>query len=67
MKANFVKELPSMLLIGLVFVISSIVSLMGGIPLSRITSNFNYSVIVILITMELFTNLVVETGIMRVS
>lgn len=57
MKANFVKELPSMLLIGLVFVISSIVSLMGGIPLGRITSNFNYSVIVILITMELFTNL----------
>lgn len=65
MKANFVKELPSMLLIGLVFVISSIVSLVGGIPLSSITSNFNYSVIVILITMELFTNLVVETGIMQ--
>lgn len=65
MKANFVKELPSMLLIGLVFVISSIVSLVGGIPLGSITSNFNYSVIVILITMELFTNLVVETGIMQ--
>ncbi len=65
MKTNFAKELPAMLLIGLIFVIASIASLIGGIPLSNITSSFNYSVIVILITMELFTNLVVETGVMQ--
>lgn len=65
MKANFSKAFPSMLLIGVIFLIASIASLVGGIPLSDITSNFNYSVIVILITMELFTNLVVETGVMQ--
>lgn len=65
MKANFSKAFPSMLLIGVIFLIATIASLVGGIPLSDITSNFNYSVIVILITMELFTNLVVETGIMQ--
>lgn len=65
MKVNFSKAFPSMLLIGLIFLIASVASLIGGIPLSDITAHFNYSVIVILITMELFTNLVVETGVMQ--
>lgn len=64
-KENIKKSLPGMLLIAAIFFASAIVSLFLGIPISKITGNFNYSVIVILITMELFTNLVVETGIMQ--
>ena len=66
LKYNIKKSLPSMLLIATVFVISTFASLIMGIPVSEITGNFNYSVIVILIIMELFTNLIVETGIMQV-
>lgn len=65
LKHNIKKSLPSMLLIAAVFVISTFASLIMGIPVSEITGNFNYSVIVILIVMELFTNLIVETGIMQ--
>ncbi len=65
LKHNIKKSLPSMLLIAAVFVISTIASLVMKIPVSEITGNFNYSVIVILIIMELFTNLIVETGIMQ--
>ena len=64
-KQNIKKSLPSMLLIALVFVLSTIASLVIGIPISEITGKFNYSVIVILIVMELFTNWIVETGIMQ--
>lgn len=64
-KHNIKKTLPSMLLIAAVFVISTVASLLLKIPVSEITKNFNYSVIVILIVMELFTNLIVETGIMQ--
>lgn len=66
LKHNIKKSLPSMLLIAAVFVISTLTSLIMRIPVSEITGNFNYSVIVILIVMELFTNLIVETGIMQV-
>lgn len=65
LKYNIKKSLPSMLLIAAVFVISTIASLVMKIPVSEITGNFNYSVIVILIVMELFTCLIVETGIMQ--
>ena len=65
LKDNIKKSLPSMILIAVVFVFSTIVSLIMKIPVSEITDNFNYSVIVILIVMELFTNLIVETGIMQ--
>ena len=64
-KENIKKSLPGVLLIAIVFFASAIISLCLRIPVSTITGNFNYSVIVILITMELFTNLVVETGVMQ--
>lgn len=65
LKHNIKKSLPSMLLIAVVFVMSTVASLLMNIPVSEITRNFNFSVIVILIVMELFTNLIVETGIMQ--
>lgn len=54
-----------MLLIAVIFTLSTAVSLALGIPVVKIMSQFNYSVIIIFIVMELFTNLVVETGIMQ--
>jgi Na+/H+ antiporter NhaD/arsenite permease-like protein len=37
-----------------------------NLPIADIMKNFQYNVLVILISMELFTNLIVETGIMQV-
>lgn len=65
LKQNFGKAFPSMMLIFVIFAVSMATSLFLGIPLSRITADFNYSVLVILIVMELFTNLVAETGVMQ--
>ena len=65
MKTNVMKNLPSMLLIAFIFTLSTAVSLVLGIPVKNIMTGFNYSVIIILIVMELFTNVVVETGIMQ--
>ena len=57
--------LPSMLLIAGIFLLAAVISLSIGIPVAQVMKDYNYSVIVILIVMELFTNLVVETGIMQ--
>jgi len=65
MKNNIMKTLPSMLLIAVIFTLSTAASLAMGIPVSRIMGSFNYSVLIILIVMELFTGIVVETGIMQ--
>ena len=65
MKTNVMKNLPSMALIAFIFTLSTAVSLVLGIPVKNIMTGFNYSVIIILIVMELFTNVVVETGIMQ--
>ncbi len=64
-KENIKKLFPGMFLIAVVFFTATIISLFLKMPISKITGNFNYSVVVILITMELFTNLVLETGIMQ--
>ena len=64
-KENHKSSFPSLLLITVIFFTSSLIALFLNIPISRITTNFNYSVIIILITMELFTNLIIETGIMQ--
>lgn len=65
MNANIRKSLPGMLLIFIIFFASTGISLALGIPLSSITREFNYSVLVIMIVMEMYTNLVAETGIMQ--
>ena len=57
--------LPSMLLIAGIFLLAAVISLSLGIPITQVMKDYNYSVIVILIVMELFTNLIVETGIMQ--
>lgn len=54
-----------MLLIAIVFIASAALSLILKIPITKVMQDFNFSVIVIVIVMEMFTNLIVETGIMQ--
>lgn len=55
----------TLILIATMFVIGSIVALFFNIPIKSVMNNYSYDVLVILIVMELFTNLIAETGIMQ--
>ena len=55
----------SLLLIGAMFIAGTVGALAFHIPVSSIMNNYSYDVLVILIVMELFTNLIAETGIMQ--
>lgn len=55
----------SLLLIAAMFVAGSIMALCFHIPVKSVMGNYSYDVLVILIVMELFTNLIAETGIMQ--
>lgn len=58
-------ESASLILIAAMFVFGSIVALFFDIPVKSMMSNYSYDVLVILIVMELFSNLVAKTGIMQ--
>ena len=45
--------------------IGAVLALSCGIPIKSVMGNYSYDVLVILIIMELFTNLIAETGIMQ--
>ena len=55
----------SLILIAVMFVAGSVLSLSFDIPVKSVMRNYSYDVLVILIVMELFTNLIAETGIMQ--
>lgn len=55
----------SLILIAIMFISGSILSLCFDIPVKSVMGNYSYDVLVILIAMELFTNLIAETGIMQ--
>lgn len=55
----------SLILIAVLFIAGSALSLCFDIPVKRVMENYSYDVLVILIIMELFTNLIAETGIMQ--
>lgn len=55
----------TLLLISALFVLGAGIALVMQIPISNIMGHYSYDVLVILITMELFTNLITETGIMQ--
>ena len=63
---NFEKS-ASLLLIAAMFVLGNIVALLLNVPVKSVMSNYSYDVLVILIIMELFTNLIAETGIMQLQ
>ena len=54
----------SYLLVAMVFVLASALALGLNIPLSAILDAYSYDVLIILVVMELFTNLICQTGIM---
>ena len=55
----------SLLLIVAMFILGSVVALSFNIPIKTVMGGYSYDVLVILIVMELFTNLIAETGIMQ--
>ena len=55
----------SLFLIAAMFVMGSALALAYGIPVKRVMGSYSYDVLVILIVMELFTNLIAGTGIMQ--
>lgn len=59
------KKSGSLILIATMFLFGSSVALLFDIPIKSVMSNYSYDVLVILIVMELFTNLIAETGIMQ--
>ncbi len=56
----------SLILIAAMFLAGGIISVVLGIPIKSVMKNYSYDVLVILIVMELFTNLIAETGIMQI-
>lgn len=67
-KTSFLKGLSnsaSLLLIAAMFILGSVVALSFDIPIKTVMGDYSYDVLVILIVMELFTNLIAETGIMQ--
>lgn len=55
----------SLILIAVMFIAGSVLSLCFDIPVKSVMGSYSYDVLVILIIMELFTNLIAETGIMQ--
>ena len=62
---NALKNSGSLLLIAAMFFLGAALALAGSIPVKTVMGNYSYDVLVILIVMELFTNLIAETGIMQ--
>ena len=59
------KSNGSLILTAIMFIIGAILALACNIPIKNVMGNYSYNVLVILIIMELFTNLIAETGIMQ--
>ena len=55
----------SLLLIAIMFVVGSTIAIATKVPVKQVMSGYSYDVLVILVIMELFTNLIAETGIMQ--
>jgi len=62
LKKRFKGELPGYLLIAFIFVISTIVALLFNMSITSVMKDYQFSVLIILIVMELFTNLITVTG-----
>ncbi len=60
-KPNVISAIAMML----IFSVATIFALIVDVPVKQIMTNYNYDVLVLLIVMELFTNLIMETGIME--
>ena len=55
----------SLFLIAIMFVVGSVIAITAKVPIKLVMSGYSYDVLVIMVIMELFTNLTAETGIMQ--
>lgn len=62
MKKN---NIGSFLFITLIYVCSALIALFTNVSIKDVMNNYQYNVLIILIVMELFTNLISSTGIME--
>ncbi len=62
---NMLGNSGALLLIAIMFIVGSFTALSFDIPIKAVMKSYSYDVLVILIVMELFTNLITETGIMQ--
>lgn len=60
-----VRKSASLILIAALFISGSAVAVLCGVPIKQVMKNYSYDVLIILIMMELFTNLIAETGLMQ--
>lgn len=58
-------ESAGLFLVAVMFIVGTFVAIGFNLPVKGIMANYSYDVLVILIVMELFTNLIAETGIMQ--
>lgn len=63
---NRMSEISGFLLITLVYLVSTIFAIITNVSIKQVMANYQFNVLIILIVMELFTNLVSNTGIMEV-
>lgn len=59
------KDCASILLIAAMFILGVVISIFTRTSIKTVMTYYSYDVLVILIVMELFTNLIAETGIMQ--
>ena len=62
---NEKNNIGGFLLIVLIDVMGTIIALTNAVSLNAVMKNYQYNVLIILIVMELFTNLILSTGIME--
>lgn len=62
---SVISKNASLLLIAIMFVVGSVIAISAKVPIKQVMSSYSYDVLVILVIMELFTNLIAETGIMQ--
>lgn len=64
-KKKLKSEIPGYLLMTSIFIVSTIIALLLNISIADIMKDYQFSVLIILIVMELFTNLISSTGIIE--
>lgn len=62
---SLINKNASLLLIAIMFVAGTCIAIVAELPVKHVMANYSYDVLVILVIMELFTNLIAETGIMQ--
>lgn len=60
------KSSGSLLLIAAMFVCGTVLAVVCHIPVQNVMESYSYDVLAILVIMELFTNLIAETGVMQI-